>query len=514
MKRILLLSLSLATLNTMSQDVWQFEGVSEFADGYVYDIEFHGSNPAVLYRETATNEISVKEFTSGSWTYVGSSNFSNGNDIGDGAMAVSSTNELYCAYADNSYSDKLVVKKFNGTSWVSVGTDGFTPSAASWVDIELNSADEPYVVYRDNSVSGKASVMKFNGTSWVDVGTPGISAGNAWFEDIEFDESDTPYIAYSDFSDNSKAFVKSFNGTSWVDLPLGVSSGSAGNVSLQVVFSNEIYVSYMDNDLPSNPASTVVYDGSSWSYLGGAGFTPTGVNDIVLAKNQNDEIFCSILSSATNKLFCTGFNSSWYFLGADAFSPEIIDGHDLVFSPTGEAYVAFQTSAAKISVMKYDECADVVDIATTLASETITTTQTGSSYQWLDCDNSNSIISGATSQSYTATANGSYACEITNGCKIDTTACVSITTISGGPGSAIAENSNINITLYPNPTNGEIFIQTTEKVNLIQISDMNGRLLLIATNADDLDLSTFENGIYLVQVETENGTFVQRMIKR
>lgn len=512
MKQLLLLPTLLLTINSFSQDVWQSEGLPEFADGFVYDMVFHGSNPAVFYKELATNKTSVKEFTGGTWSYVGISNFSNGNDIGDGAMAVSSNNELYCAYADNSYSDKLVVKKFNGTSWVSVGTNGFTPSSADWVDIQLNSADEPYVAYRDNSVSGKVSVMKFNGTSWVNVGTPGFSAGNAWYEDIEFDESDVPYVAYTDQSDNSKVYVKKFDGSSWIDLPAGASSGAAGYLNLQVVFSNSVYVSYIDGDLASSAASAKVYDGSSWTYLDAAGFTSatgSGVTDIVMAKDPNDEIFCSVIKAGSEKLYCTGFNGmSWYFLGSDGFSPEIIEGHDFVFSPTGVPYVAFQTSAAKISVMKYEACPDVVDVSVTSDLTSLACVQTGATYQWLDCDNGYAPISGATNQNYNPILNGNYSCEITLGCAKDTSNCFNIS------GLGVESQNQINITLYPNPTSGEIFIQTAEKINQIQITDMNGRLLLKSENADEIGLSTFENGIYLLQIETENGTFVEHVIKR
>ncbi|MFM2224497.1 MAG: hypothetical protein RJA07_699 [Bacteroidota bacterium] len=51
---------------------------------------------------------------------------------------------------------------------------------------------------------------------------------------------------------------------------------------------------------------------------------------------------------------------------------------------------------------------------------------TGTTYQWLDCNNSNSAIAGETNQSYQTISNGNYAVEITNnGCK-DTSICTAI----------------------------------------------------------------------------------------
>ena len=48
---------------------------------------------------------------------------------------------------------------------------------------------------------------------------------------------------------------------------------------------------------------------------------------------------------------------------------------------------------------------------------TLTADQNNATYQWIDCDNNNSPISGETNQSYTPTVTGNYAVEVTvNGC--------------------------------------------------------------------------------------------------
>ena len=48
---------------------------------------------------------------------------------------------------------------------------------------------------------------------------------------------------------------------------------------------------------------------------------------------------------------------------------------------------------------------------------TLTADQDNATYQWIDCDNNNSPISGETNQSYTPTVTGNYAVEVTvNGC--------------------------------------------------------------------------------------------------
>jgi len=49
----------------------------------------------------------------------------------------------------------------------------------------------------------------------------------------------------------------------------------------------------------------------------------------------------------------------------------------------------------------------------TNSNNTLFANLTGANYQWVDCDNSNAPISGATNQNYTPTSNGNYAVEVT-----------------------------------------------------------------------------------------------------
>ncbi|QEE50828.1 T9SS type A sorting domain-containing protein [Flavobacterium alkalisoli] len=60
-----------------------------------------------------------------------------------------------------------------------------------------------------------------------------------------------------------------------------------------------------------------------------------------------------------------------------------------------------------------------VDDAVALVDATITAAQTDAVYQWVDCNDNNADIEGATNQSFTATESGNYAVRITaNGCTV------------------------------------------------------------------------------------------------
>ena len=155
----------------------------------------------------------------------------------------------------------------------------------------------------------------------------------------------------------------------------------------------------------------------------------------------------------------------------------------------------------------------VSDLTTTVSGITITANNTSATYQWLDCDNSNEIISSETNNFFSAVMNGNYAVELTeNGC-IDTSACASITSVG------ILENNFGNeFKLYPNPTDGNFSIDlgNNYQTTVITITDLNGRTIQSKKYTDSqlLNLKLKEpTGIYLLIVESESKKAVIRLVK-
>lgn len=68
----------------------------------------------------------------------------------------------------------------------------------------------------------------------------------------------------------------------------------------------------------------------------------------------------------------------------------------------------------------------IVDTSVTVTGTLLSSNNTNSLYQWLNCNNNNAIITGANNQIFAPNSSGSYAIKInTNGC-IDTSSCISI----------------------------------------------------------------------------------------
>lgn len=80
----------------------------------------------------------------------------------------------------------------------------------------------------------------------------------------------------------------------------------------------------------------------------------------------------------------------------------------------------------------------------------------------------------------------------------------------------ISEN-NIQIELYPNPTTDFFRVESgTFKVENVEIVDVTGKIidnLQFITNNSEIDVSGFPDGIYFVKIQTENGVFVEKLIK-
>jgi hypothetical protein len=139
----------------------------------------------------------------------------------------------------------------------------------------------------------------------------------------------------------------------------------------------------------------------------------------------------------------------------------------------------------------------ILTTSVTNNSPTLTSDAPGHTYQWVDCNNGYAPISGETNQSFTATANGSYAVILTqNGCS-DTSACEMVTN------TGINEIIQNNLKVYPNPATESLNITSAHDFSAIIITDVNGRVIYtseVNNKQATIDIRTMSNGVYLLQI--------------
>lgn len=143
----------------------------------------------------------------------------------------------------------------------------------------------------------------------------------------------------------------------------------------------------------------------------------------------------------------------------------------------------------------------------------LTVSPTFSNYQWqLNSGN----ITNATSQSYTATQNGSYTVNVTdaNGCSA-TSNSVFISNVG------IEEMNAAAISIFPNPVANYTTIAITNSNISIDkwnysLKDINGKTVLIGNNMSHetlIDCSTLASGTYFLHISDGNATKIYKLIK-
>lgn len=153
-----------------------------------------------------------------------------------------------------------------------------------------------------------------------------------------------------------------------------------------------------------------------------------------------------------------------------------------------------------------------VNTATTVNEATITATEVGLDYKWVDCNDNYAVIPGQLSQSFTASENGSYAVIITDGACSDTSECTEINTI----GLSSNDLSQI-VSLYPNPVSNELNINSNNaEILCVEVFNATGKSIYsdrLNSVGTTISTSNWESGVYFVNIRTNNGIANLKVVK-
>lgn len=232
------------------------------------------------------------------------------------------------------------------------------------------------------------------------------------------------------------------------------------------------------------------------------------------AINEDEDVFGGNTQSAAGSAYIFGFDCS--STGVDnqtaCDSYTWIDGNTYTESNNIATHILTNATGCD-SVVTLNLTINTVDISVSNNGQTLTAAATGAAYQWLDCDNNYAPLNGETGQSFTTLSNGNYAVELTeNGC-VDTSACVSITTVNLGE---FADGAGV--TLYPNPTTGTVWVSFENVLSNVEFTLTNLEGMVIFRKVCDLSLNMEiilpeENGIYFLTVNSSQGLHVLKIVK-
>lgn len=235
---------------------------------------------------------------------------------------------------------------------------------------------------------------------------------------------------------------------------------------------------------------------------------PCSVNELC------DVDVTTTLNDETITVNATGLVYEWVDCD-DNFAP--------IAGETGESFTATETGNYAVIItdgncIDTSECVEVivpecnVDVSTSVDEITITAGATGVDYQWVDCDDNYSFVSGETGQVFEATENGNYAVIITDGSCIDTSNCVEISTIG-----LSSNDLSKKVSLYPNPITNEMNIDVTDaSLVSIEVFSATGQSVYsesVSTSSAMISTSNWESGVYFVNINTLEGNTTLKVVK-
>ena len=296
----------------------------------------------------------------------------------------------------------------------------------------------------------------------------------------------------------SNGVVVTNNGTSsgtitWVPTALGT---FYYNCQFHFMMTNTITV--------GAPAISYAWDNG---VTNGVPFTPTASGDyIVIATDDfgctdTDTVSVSILDSSTGTDVQTACETyDW------------IDGNTYTVSNNAAQWTLTNASGCDSLVTLDLTITPLPNTGVTQNETQLTAVQTVAAYQWLDCDNGNSVIASEINQFYTPTVTGNYAVEVTlNGC-VDTSACYLVDY------TGLSNLYNEVLSIHPNPAHDVLTINGINEIigfNNIEIVSSIGEVVVsIEKIQEEVIVSALPSGVYFLNIKHDKGVESIRFVKQ
>ena len=463
------------------------------------------------------------------------------NDLFGHAVSMPDTNTVGIGARLNdgngTNSGHVRIFKWNGTSWIQKGRDINGEAANDYSGHSICMPDSNTIAIGasgndgNESVAGHVRIFSWNGISWNQKGLDidGSAENDLFGYSVSMPDTNTiaigaPQAYKTDYSGYVQIYK--WNGIEWVQKGndiFGETNGDYSGYSVSMADSNTVAIGSTYNSGELDHAGHVrifKWNGSDWEQnkatiegeamddYSGQTVSMPDTNTVAVGAPSNDG---NGTSSGHVRIF-----SLCNTLGVDVItacnSYTWIDGNTYEENNNTATYI-IPNAAGCDSIITLNLTINTVDVSVTNESPMLTANATDATYQWLDCNDDMSIITGETNQSFTATNNGEYAVEVTqNGC-VDTSICEVVNNLS------IMENDFENTPkIYPNPTGGSISVDLTRIYTNIDITIKNSIGQEISrqkySNKEKLQLNIEgETGIYLIEIKADNKRALLKVVK-
>lgn len=279
---------------------------------------------------------------------------------------------------------------------------------------------------------------------------------------------------------------------------------SGGAVSGANIFNNALHV-YKNNIFWENSNGNGTQDVDSGIWVQGANAGHDFTHNLV----QQNSRFASNTGVIVNQ------DPSFIDVNTDNFKLDCdspaIDSGTADSAPATDIEGLPRPQGALFDMGAY-EYVSTIDNTVSVSGNVLTASASGAAYQWVDCDNANTPISGATNQIFTATQIGNFAVIITENSCETISDCIEVNSLS------VNSTNQLSFKLYPNPFTDSINIQLPMGVDKASVKIMNveGKVVYstqINNNQSTIgQLQSLNNGLYLMQVSLENGKVITKKL--
>jgi hypothetical protein len=73
--------------------------------------------------------------------------------------------------------------------------------------------------------------------------------------------------------------------------------------------------------------------------------------------------------------------------------------------------------------------------------------------------------------------------------------------------------NKLNFSLVPNPAKDLLTVKCNSEVRQVRILSLTGKELIVSKTGENIDIALLNAGMYMVELSTEKGSSVQRLIK-
>lgn len=185
-----------------------------------------------------------------------------------------------------------------------------------------------------------------------------------------------------------------------------------------------------------------------------------------------------------------------------------------VWLSSGTYLDTIPTLSACDSIITISLTINKVDSGVTVNNNTLIANETGAVYQWVDC-NTDSMVQGAISRSFTPIVNGTYAVIVSKNNCTDTSSCYVVNNVGVNEPKPLGQT----VFVYPNPTFNTFTIDYPRfsGVTSVKIYTAAGQKVieaLITSRETVLDMTDFSSAVYIIELNTEGILHRVKLIKQ